>query len=97
MMKRLAALFLFICPSLPAFAVDPVMLPMVVQMQKTANAAMCESYKGSTSPIGIAMNKQCQNREKAEFEGIQDAKPLKDCIKPGNVIDDDVRKCMKGL
>lgn len=24
-------------------------------------------------------------------------KPMKECIKPGNVIDDDVKECMEGL
>lgn len=28
---------------------------------------------------------------------MQAEKRLNDCIKPGNLIDDDVRKCMKGL
>ena len=95
-MKR-TMVVLIACTSSPAWAIDPVTLPMVVQMQKTANATMCESYKGDTSPLGKAMNKQCHNRAKAEFEEMQDEKQLKDCIKPGNVIDDDVRKCMKGL
>ncbi|KAA3534260.1 MULTISPECIES: hypothetical protein [Pseudomonas] len=85
------------CISSPAWAVDPATLPMVVQMQKAANAATCESYKGDTSPLGKAVNKQCRNRAKAEFEDRQDENPLRDCIKPGNVIDDDVRKCMKGM
>ena len=79
------------------WAVDPYALPMAIQMQKLANASMCESYKGDKSALGRAMNKQCRDRAKAEFEEIQDEKPLRDCMKPGNVIDDDVRKCMKGL
>lgn len=85
------------CTSLGAWAADPVTLPMVIQLQKIANASTCESYKGDTSPVGKAINKQCRNRVKAEFEEMQDEKPLKECIKPNNVIDDDVRKCMKGL
>lgn len=83
--------------SLAAWAADPATLPMVIQMQKIANATMCESYKGDTSGLGKAMNKQCRNRAKAEFDEIREAKPLKDCMKPGNLIDDDVRKCMKGI
>ncbi|RMT26409.1 hypothetical protein [Pseudomonas amygdali] len=96
MMKRIIAT-LIACISSPAWAVDPATLPMVVQMQKAANAATCESYKGDTSPLGKAVKKQCRNRAKAEFEDMQDEKPLRDCGKPGNVIDDDVRKCMKGM
>jgi len=95
-MKRTIAI-LIACTSSPTWAVDPAALPMVVQMQKAANAATCESYKGDTSSLGRTISKQCRNRAKAEFEEMQDEKPLKDCIKPGNVIDDDVRKCMKGM
>lgn len=94
---KLATGLLMACTSLGAWAADPATLPMVIQMQKFANASMCESYKGDKSPLGKVMNKNCRAREQAEFEQIQDEKPLKDCIKPGNVIDDDVRKCMKGL
>ncbi len=94
-MKHVIAIVLT-STSLAAWA-DPVTLPMIIQMQKLANASMCESYKDNTSPLGKAMNKQCRNRARAEFEAIQDEKPLRDCIKPGNVIDEDVRKCMKGI
>lgn len=90
-------LFLIACASSKAWAVDPSMLPMTLQIQKAANAATCESYKGDTSKIGKAVTKNCRNRAKAEFEEMQDEKALKDCIKPGNVIDEDVRKCMKGM
>ncbi|WP_367279061.1 hypothetical protein [Pseudomonas sp.] len=95
-MKRMSVI-LMICSSANAWAADPVVTPFVVQLQRTANASLCESYKGDRSPMGLAMNKQCRNRAHAEFEEIQDEKPLRDCMKPGNVIDDDVRKCMKGL
>jgi len=70
---------------------------MIIQAQKLANASLCESFKGDRSAFGQAMNKQCQNRKRADFDAIQDEKTLKDCIKPANLIDDDVRKCMKGI
>lgn len=88
---------LMMATSTQTWAVDPVALPLAIQIQRNANASMCESYKGDKSPLGKAMNKQCRNRAKAEFEEMPDEKSLKDCMKPGNVIDDDVRKCMKGL
>jgi hypothetical protein len=94
---RNAMMLLIGFTGLAAHAADPVTLPMAIQMQKIANASMCESYKGDTSPLGKAVSKSCKNRAKADFEALQDEKTLKDCIKPGNVIDDDVRACMKGL
>lgn len=76
---------------------EPFAMPLVRHVQKTVDMTMCESYKGSRSEFGQLMNKQCRNRMRAEFDSLPDEKTLKDCIKPGNVIDDDVRKCMKGL
>lgn len=88
-------LFLLSCTSINASAADPVTQPMSIPVQKLAN--VCEFLKGDPSAFGRAVNKQCQNRKRADFDAIKDEKPLKDCIKPGNVIDDDVRKCMKGI
>ena len=66
--------------------------PWVIQMQSLANASMPESYKGGTSAFGKPMNQNCRNSQRAEFEALQDEKPLKDCIKPEYVIDKDVRQ-----
>jgi len=97
-MKRATTiLFLLCCTSANALAADPVTLPVIIQVQKLANASVCEAYKGDASSLGKAITRQCRNRERAEFDAIGDKKPLKDCMKPGNVIDDDVRKCMKGI
>jgi hypothetical protein len=95
-MKTTTAILLA-CASFGAWAADPVTQPMVMQIQKFANASVCESYKGDKSPLGKSITQNCKNRQRAEFEALEDEKPLKDCIKPGNVIDDDVRKCMKGI
>jgi hypothetical protein len=92
-----ATLILLVCASFHSWAADPVTLQMIVQVQKLANASMCESYKGDTSALGKVMNQNCKNRQRAEFEALQDQKSLKDCMKPGNVIDEDVRKCMEGI
>ncbi|TDV72656.1 hypothetical protein EC915_101802 [Pseudomonas sp. LP_7_YM] len=95
-MKHVIALLLPII-SFSSSAADPVTLPMAIQIQKLADASLCEAYKGDASPFGKAMSKHCRDRHRAEFEALQDEKPLRACIKPGNVIDDDVRKCMKGI
>jgi hypothetical protein len=79
------------------WAIDPVNVPLAVQMQRAANLSICETYKGDKSPFGQAMNRRCREQATAEFNDMQDQRSLKECIKPGNVIDDDVRKCMKGL
>lgn len=94
---RYAIAVLLMCMSFKLWAVDSVAQSTIVQAQKLANASLCESYKGDTSSFGKVMNQQCRARQRADFDAIQDQKTLKDCIKPGNVIDDDVRKCMKGI
>ncbi|WP_296259710.1 MULTISPECIES: hypothetical protein [unclassified Pseudomonas] len=96
-MIKHAVAMLLAATSLSTRAADSVTLPLIIQMQNLANASMCESFKGDASPLGKAMNQQCRHRERAEFEAMQDAKTLKDCIKPGNIIDDGVRKCRKGI
>ncbi|SDT19326.1 hypothetical protein SAMN05216598_4356 [Pseudomonas asplenii] len=90
----LATLMLFAC--CPGSA-QSITQPVVAQVQKTADSMLCATYKGEHSAFGKAMNKQCRDRARAEFDSLPDEKSLKDCIKPGNVINDDVRKCMKGL
>jgi len=94
-----ASFFLLGCLSLTGTTVadEPVAQAIATQTNRLASAYLCESVKGDRSPFGLAMSTQCRNRQRAEFDAIQDQKPLRDCMKPGNVIDDDVRKCMKGL
>lgn len=96
-MTRTLASLLLLTGSSFTLAAQPLALPFVVGAQQTANATLCESFKGDKSPLGKAMNKQCRDRASAEFDEMQDEKTLKECMKPGNVIDNDVRKCMKGL
>lgn len=97
-MKRATTfLFLLSCTSVSALAANPVTQPVIIQVQKLANASVCEAYKSDASSLGKAIDKQCRNRARAEFDAIEDEKTLKDCMKPGNVIDEDVRKCMKGI
>lgn len=95
-MKRILGFWALLAAG-QVWAIDPVSVPMAVQMQRAANLSMCETYKGDKSPVGKVMNKRCRERAAAELNEMQDERSLKECIKPGNLIDDDVRKCMKGL
>ncbi|KPA87553.1 hypothetical protein PF66_05936 [Pseudomonas asplenii] len=90
----ITAAMLFVCSTGSA---QPITQPFTAQVQKVSDAVLCGVYKGQRSEFANVMNKQCRAQARAEFDGLPDRKALKDCIKPGNVIDDDVRKCMKGL
>jgi hypothetical protein len=61
------------------------------------NAFLCQAFKGDRTSFGKGMQTRCANQAAAEFVALPELRSLKDCIKPGNVIDEDVRKCMKGL
>ncbi len=63
-------------------------------MQKLVN----EFFAGSEGPMGKAARanlKAQDNRERESNRGVRRA--MKECIKPGNIIDDDVKECMEGL
>ncbi|BAN50574.1 hypothetical protein [Metapseudomonas resinovorans] len=55
-------------------------------------------FAGTDGPLGDAARSNLQSRQQAEREANRGTrKPMKECIKPGNVIDDDVKECMEGL
>lgn len=66
-------------------------------INQLSNAIVCDTFKDAQSGVGRAIRTQCANRASAQFAAMPERKSLKECIKPGNVIDDDVRKCMKGM
>ena len=50
---------------------------------------MNKFFAGSKGPMGEAAREREANR------GVRHT--MKECIKPGNVIDDDVKECTEGL
>lgn len=74
--------------------------PAVIPIQKIADAMLCGAFEESSSGFAKAMQKRCsapQRKARADFDRSADKRTLQDCIKPGNLIDDDVRKCIKGF
>ncbi|ERU64962.1 hypothetical protein Q053_04569 [Pseudomonas aeruginosa BWHPSA048] len=48
--------------------------------------------------VGDAARKNLKMQDKRDREANRGVrKSMKECIKPGNVIDDDVKECMEGL
>lgn len=63
-------------------------------MQRLVN----EFFAGSKGTMGEAARANLQAQEKREREAGRDVRrTMKECIKPGNVIDDDVKECIEGL
>lgn len=62
-------------------------------MQKLVN----ELFAGSKGPMGEAARANLKAQDKREREANRGVRrTMKECIKPGNVIDDDVKECMDG-
>ncbi|MOA53741.1 hypothetical protein D3C78_1772430 [compost metagenome] len=54
-------------------------------------------FKDQNTPMGQAIRKNRRDAENREIRSAPQIKSARECAKPGNVIDDDVRRCMKGM
>lgn len=88
---------LLIATAASAQAAEPNLDRLSNGIHSLSNAFLCDTFKGVRTGLGNAIETQCTQRAAAEFAAIPDQKTLRECIKPGNVIDEDVRKCMKGM
>ena len=80
-----------------AHAAEPERSMLANGIHRLSSTFVCDAFKGDRSSFGKTMQTRCANQAAAEFAALPERKSLKDCIKPGNVIDDDVRACMKGM
>lgn len=63
-------------------------------MQKLVN----ELFAGSKGPMGEAARANLKAQDKREREANRGVRRImKECIKPGNIIDDDVKECTEGV
>ncbi|KQQ55599.1 hypothetical protein ASF84_09665 [Pseudomonas sp. Leaf127] len=101
-MKRTVVLIIA-CACSPAWSagsLSSVAQPLGKHMQTLSNAFVCDVMAGTP---GINNTPQCRDRnnpartESRELDRTADRKTLRECMKPDNLIDEDVRKCMKGL
>ena len=62
-------------------------------MQKLVNAL----FAGSKGPMGEAARANLKAQDQREREANRGVRrTMKECIQPGNVIDDDVKECIEG-
>lgn len=104
-MKRAAILALAIV-SLAANADDKTALSKAIDTIRPATDAaadyvsksIMQSLSGNDTPMGRAARSNLERQAKAEREANRGTrKTMKECIKPGNVIDEDVQECIMGM
>ncbi|QLC73838.1 hypothetical protein LPB260_24330 [Pseudomonas sp. LPB0260] len=72
--------------------------PYAEAFSKSVSRTFTEIMAGGKGPMaeGARANLRMQDqREREANRGTR--KSMKECIKPGNVIDDDVKECIEGL
>lgn len=101
-MKRIiAAAMVAICTQASADALDSaakgitdnVVTPMANELSKRVMRSLAEGQ----GPMAEAAKRNLKQQEVASKErnrGVR--RSVKECIKPGNVIDDDVQECVRG-
>lgn len=104
-MKNVFAALLLIATSANAEEQKPLatqagesIAPYAKAVGETVSRTMAEFMAGGNGPLaeGARANLKMQDqRERAANRGTR--KSMKECIKPGNVIDDDVKECTEGL
>lgn len=81
-----------------ATQVGDAMRPAAEAYGSTMTRLVHEFFAGSEGVMGEAARanlKAQEQRERVANRGVR--RTMKDCIKPGNVIDDDVKECVEGL
>ncbi len=104
-MKKVLVALLLIATSANAEEQKPLatqagesIAPYAKAFGDTVSKTMAELMAGGNGALaeGARANlKMQENRERVANRGTR--KSMKECIKPGNVIDDDVKECTEGL
>lgn len=105
MKRMLLALALAAAPTLAeeskpvATQIGEAVRPAAEAYGKTMNRLVNEYMAGaSKGPLGDAARANLKAQDQREREANRGVRrSMKECIKPGNVIDDDVKECMEGL
>ncbi|MBH3337514.1 hypothetical protein I5L51_00115 [Pseudomonas mendocina] len=105
MKRMLLALALAASPTLAeepkpiATQVGEAMRPAAEAYGKTMNRLVNEYIAGAgKGPLGDAARANLKAQDQREREANRGVRrTMKECIKPGNVIDDDVKECTEGL
>jgi len=81
-----------------ATQVGDAMRPAAEAYGRGVQQLMNEFFAGSKGPMGEAARANLKVQDQREREANRGVRrTMKECIKPGNVIDDDVKECLEGL
>lgn len=104
-MKKVAAITLMLF-SITASAEDKTALAQAAEAMEPAVKAytdyveksFLQTFADNDSSLGQAARNQLRARERAEMEANRGPmRSVRECMKPGNVIDQDVQDCSQGL
>lgn len=78
--------------------VGDAMRPAAEAYGITMTRLVHEFFAGSTGVMGDAARANLKAQDQREREANRGVRrTMKECIKPGNVIDDDVKECIEGM
>lgn len=81
-----------------ATQVGEAMQPAAEAYGNTITRLVNEFFAGSKGVMGEAARANLKAQDQREREANRGVRrTMKECIKPGNVIDDDVKECTEGL
>lgn len=84
-------------PKPVATQVGDALRPAAEAYGKAVDTLVNEFFAGSKGPMGEAARANLKTQHLRESEGNRGVRrTMKECIKPGNVIDDDVKECIEG-
>lgn len=76
-----------------ATAVQPALKAYTDYVQKS----VMQAFADNDTPMGEAARKHLRSQERAELEANRGTmRSVRECMKPGNVIDEDVMECSRG-
>ncbi|HEX5285663.1 MAG TPA: hypothetical protein VFW43_01920 [Polaromonas sp.] len=64
---------------------------------KASEEMVYQIFKDDQTALGQAVRKNRRDSENREIRSAPQIRSARECAKPGNVIDEDVRRCMKGM
>lgn len=66
-------------------------------LHQASDELVYQMFKDQDTPMGQAVRRNRREAENREIRSAPQIKSARECAKPGNVIDEDVRRCMKGM
>lgn len=83
--------------ALALLAADGHAEPAKPLLHRASEEVAYQMFKDDPTLLGQAVRQKHRDNENRALRAAPQIKSARDCAKPGNVIDEDVRRCMKGM